>query len=100
MDIVSGIVLIVFIICFSSIIGIGIIRSERGSSSPANLITSPPPVQPMWTTTTTYGPRCSSVRVVDDRAIKICLREPNHDGDHQYKVIDLGGPKKDDEKVS
>lgn len=100
MDIVSGIVLIVFIICFFSIRGISIMRSDGENSDAVGRNISPPPAQSMWTTTITYGPRCSSIRVVDDRLIKICLREPNHDGDHQYKAIDLGGPKKDDEEVS
>lgn len=100
MDIMSGIVVIVFIVGLFIILALNIVRSDRSDNyypdkpKPHYLDT------PMWTTTTTYGPKCSSAKIVDDRLIKLCIREPNHDGDHQYKIINLGGPEKNDEELS
>lgn len=93
MDIMSGLVIIVFTVGVFVIIALSI--THGGGSSPSET-----PRQAMWTRTVTYGPRCTSVRIVDDRLIKVCILEPNHDGDHHYKIIDLGGPERNDEDLS
>lgn len=100
MDIMSGIVIIVGLLCLFGILALNIVRSDLSDIS--DYIGTKPhyPDTPMWTTVTTYGPKCPSVKVVDDRLIKLCEREPNHDGDHKYKIIDLGGPGKNDEELS
>ena len=87
MTIIEGIVVIVFIIGVFVFLGLNVVRSDRGVDAPR----SSPRTPPMWTTVTTYGPMCPSVKVADGRLVKLCIREANHDGECQYKIIDLGG---------
>ena len=96
MTIIEGIIAIVFIIGVFVFLCLTVVISDRGVDAPR----SRPPTPPMWTTVTTYGPMCSSVKSADGRLVKLCTREANHDGECQYKIIDLGGPEKNDEDLS
>ena len=96
MSIIEGIAVIVFVIGVFVVLGLIIVRSDRGVDAPR----SRPRTPPMWTTITTYGPMCPSVKIADGRLVKLCTREANHDGECQYKIIDLGGPGKNDEELS
>ena len=87
MTIIEGIVVIVFIIGVFVFLGLNVVRSDRGVDVPR----SSPRTPPMWTTVTTYGPMCPSVKVSDGSLVKLCIREANHDGECRYKIIDLGG---------
>ena len=93
MTIIEGIVVIVFIIGVFVFLGLNVVRSDRGVDAPR----SSPRTPPMWTTTTTYGPMCPSVKLSDERLVKLCIREANHAGECQYKIIDLGGSDRYDE---
>lgn len=92
MTIIEGIVVIVFIIGVFVFLGLNVVRSDRGVDTPR----SSPRTPPMWTTTT-HGPMCPSVKLSDERRVKLCIREANHDGECQYKIIDLGGSDRYDE---
>ena len=96
MTIIEGIVAIVFVIGVFVFLGLLVVRSDRSVDAPR----SRPRTPPMWTTITTYGPMCPSVKIADGRLVKLCTREANHDGECQYKIIDLGGPGKNDEELS
>lgn len=93
MTITEGTVVIVFIIGVFVFLGLNVVRSDRGVDAPR----SSPRTPPMWTTVTTYGPMCPSVKVSDGNLVKLCIREANHDGECQYKIIDLGGSDRYDE---
>ena len=93
MTIIEGIVVIVFIIGVFVFLGLNVVRSDSGVDAPR----SSPRTPPMWTTVTTYGPMCPSVKVSDGSLVKLCIREANHDGECQYKIIDLGGSDRYDE---
>ena len=93
MSIIEGIVVIVFIIGVFVFLGLNVVRSDRGVDTPR----SSPRTPPMWTTVTTYGPMCPSVKVSAGSLVKLCIREANHDGECQYKIIDLGGSDSYDE---
>ena len=93
MSIIEGIVVIVFIIGVFVFLGLNVVRSDRGVDAPR----SSPRTPPMWTTVTTYGPMCPSVMVSDGSLVKLCIREANHAGECQYKIIDLGGSDRYDE---
>lgn len=96
MNIIEGIAVIVFIIGMFVVLGLNIVRSGRGVDAPK----SRPRTPPMWTTSTSYGPMCPSVEIENERLIKLCTRGANHDGECQYKIIDLGGSEKNDEELS
>ncbi len=96
MTIIEGIVVIVIILGVFVFLGLNVVRSDRG----VDATRSNPRTPPMWTTVTTYGPMCPSVKVSDGSLVKLCIREANHDGECQYKIIDLGGPGKNDEELS
>lgn len=95
MSIIEGIVVIVFIVGVFVFLGLNVVRSDRGVDAPR----SSPRTPPMWTTVTTYGPMCPSVKVSDGSLVKLCTRESNHDGECQYKIIDLGGSDRYDEDL-
>lgn len=96
MNIIEGIAVIVFIIGMFVVLGLNIVRSGRGVDAPK----SRPRTPPTWTTSTSYGPMCPSVKVENGRLVKLCTRAANHAGECQYKTIDLGGPGKNDEELS
>lgn len=96
MTIMEGIVVIVFVIGVFVFLGLLVVRSDRSVDAPR----SRPHTPPMWTTITPYRHMCPSVKVADGRLVKLCTREANHDGECQYKIIDLGGPGKNDEELS
>lgn len=97
MSTIEGIAVIVFVIGVFVILGIIVVRSDRGEDAPR----SRPRTPPMWTSVTTFGPMCPSVmKIADKRLIKLCTREANHDGECQYKIIDLGGSEKNDQELS
>lgn len=98
MTTIEGIALIVAIIGVFVVLGLIVVRSDRGEDSPRSFPSPPPP--PMWTTFTSYGSMCPSVKIENERLIKLCTLGANHDGECQYKIIDLGGSEKNDEELS
>ena len=96
MTTIEGIAVIVFIIGMFVVLGLNIVRSGRGVDAPK----SRPRTPPMWTTSTSFGPMCPSVKIENRRLVKLCPRGANHDGECQYKIIDLGGSEKNDEELS
>lgn len=100
MSIIDGIVLIVLIIGVFAFLSLNVAMSDREGTYYPVTPKSHYPGTPMWTTITTYGPKCHQVEVTDDSLIKLCMREEGHAGACQHKVIDLGGPGKNDEELS
>ena len=96
MNTIEGIAVIVFVIGVFVFLSLLVVMSDRGVDAPR----SRPRTPPMWTTVSTYGPMCPSVKIADGRLVKLCTREANHDGECQYKIIDLGGTEKNDEELS
>ena len=96
MTTIEGIALIVAIIGVFVVLGLIVVKSDRGVDAPK----SRPRTPPMWTTFTSYGSMCPSVKIENERLIKLCTRGANHDGECQYKIIDLGGSEKNDEELS
>lgn len=99
MTTIKGIALIVAIIGMFVVLGLIVVKSDRREDSSRRALSTPPPT-PMWTTITTYGSMCPSVEIENERLIKLCTRGANHDGECQYKIIDLGGSEKNDEELS
>lgn len=97
MSIIEGIVLIVLIIGVFVFLCLNVVRSDREGAYYPDTPKSHYPGTPMWTNITTYGPMCTSVKVADGRLVKLCTREANHDGECQYKTIDLGGSDRHDD---
>lgn len=96
MTTIEGIVVIVFIIGVFVFLSLLVVRSDRDVDAPR----SRPRTPPMWTTSTSYGPMCPSVKIENGRLVKLCTRAANHAGECQYKIIDLGGPGRNDEELS
>lgn len=96
MTTIEGIALIVAVTGMFVVLGLIVVISDRGEDAPR----SRPRTPPMWTTSTSYGPMCPSVKIENERLIKLCTRGANHDGECQYKIIDLGGSEKNDEELS
>lgn len=93
MNTIEGIAVIVFVIGVFVFLSLLVVMSDRGVDAPR----SRPRTPPMWTTVSTYGPMCPRVKVSDGSLVKLCIREANHDGECQYKIIDLGGSDRYDE---
>lgn len=97
MSIIEGIIVIVFIVGVFTILALNIVRSDRiEPDAPRDRYPSPP----MWTTVTTYGPKCPSMKISGERRVKLCTLGARHSGECQYKIIELGGSEKNDEELS
>lgn len=100
MTIIEGIVLIVLIIGVFVFLSLIVVMSDREGTYYPDTPKSHYPSPTMWTTLTTYGPTCPRAEVDDGRQVKLCTLEPMHSGECQYKIIELGGSEKNDEKLS
>lgn len=94
MDIVTGVVLVVFIISIFSLLITAVVKTDRLDDGPKP---KTPPV-PMWASKS-YAPGCQCARIADDGHVKLCYLKLGHDGDHQFRVIPLERTPKNDEDM-
>lgn len=98
MNAIEGAVLIVGLVCLFGFLIALVVRSDGPQETYRP--STPEPPQYLWSTKY-YSPACSSVRVVDDKVIKLCVLDLNHDGSHSFlKTINLDKDSPYDQELS